>query len=140
MNRLCSCRAGGHLPKVNNLFSISSCSGSLRTFVNAASLSPALASRHNVNMDNLAARKNNNLLASYGSGRRGIHAENPKEMILPSLMNFAPVMWPKITNTIRNWFFTYFVIKPYFDKDFNIQEFSRGAREVTMVFTASTSY
>ncbi|OXA63940.1 hypothetical protein Fcan01_02830 [Folsomia candida] len=49
---------------------------------------------------------------------------------LPPLTPLLPVIiWPKFTNSIRNWFFTYFVIKPYFDKDFSMQEFMEGAHE-----------
>jgi hypothetical protein len=51
-------------------------------------------------------------------------------MTLPPLMDFPRVMWPKLLNTIRNYFFAYFVIRPYFDHEFSIKEFMSGAQEV----------
>jgi len=51
-------------------------------------------------------------------------------MMLPPLMDFPRLMWPKVMNTIRNWFFSYFVIKPYFDNEFSIKDFMQGAHEV----------
>lgn len=54
-----------------------------------------------------------------------------REQSLPPLMTFPPIVWPRFMNAIRNWFFITFIIKPYFDKEFSMNDFILGAKEVT---------
>jgi len=55
-------------------------------------------------------------------------------VILPSLMDFPLTIWPSVIKTLRNWFFYHFVIRSYMDKEFNMGEFDRGARQVRKWF------
>merc|ERR1719203_354133 len=49
-------------------------------------------------------------------------------------MDFPNTIFPRISHTIRNFFFARMLITPYFDQDFSIKDFSRGASEsATMV-------
>jgi hypothetical protein len=57
---------------------------------------------------------------------------NPPPEKLPPLMNFPHIMWPKVTFAIRNWFLANFIIRPHMDKEFDIREFDKGARQVQM--------
>lgn len=61
----------------------------------------------------------------------GVHSRSDDGPYLPPLMEmpFPPRTWPRFLYSIRNWFFIYFVIRPYMDKDFDIQEFNRGAKQ-----------
>lgn len=49
------------------------------------------------------------------------------EYYLPPLMEFPNTLFPKISHTIRNFFFARLLIAPYFDQDFSIKDFSSGA-------------
>ena len=54
-------------------------------------------------------------------------------LTLPPLMDAPPIMWPKLINTIRNWIFTVFVIRPHMDREFSLTEFDKGARQVCLL-------
>jgi len=58
---------------------------------------------------------------------------------LPPLTVFPTIVWPGFTNSIRNWFFTYFVIRPYFDRDFSMQDFMQGALEAVTLVSSKLS-
>jgi len=60
-------------------------------------------------------------------------SDRPKAHVLPPLMDYPITMWPSLVNTFKNWFFVYFVIKPYMDKEFDMKEFDRGAKQVNIV-------
>ncbi|KAI9583725.1 m-AAA protease-interacting protein 1, mitochondrial [Glossina fuscipes] len=55
------------------------------------------------------------------------------ERTLPRLMNFPEIMWPSMFNSMRNWVLVYGIIRPYFDKEFYLKEFIRGARKAMQV-------
>ncbi|ODN05251.1 hypothetical protein Ocin01_01424 [Orchesella cincta] len=61
------------------------------------------------------------------------------EQILPSLMPFPQLVWPKFINAIRNWFFINFIIKPYFDKEFSMNDFILGVKEAVSVVSNKLS-
>lgn len=67
---------------------------------------------------------------SHTSGGNENELQGGNDRILPPLMPFQPVVWPRFVNAIRNWFFINFIIKPYFDKEFSMMEFIAGAKEV----------
>jgi hypothetical protein len=54
-------------------------------------------------------------------------------------MEGEPLVWPKLINSLRNWFFINFVIRPYMDREFSIQEFEKGAREAVAVISTKLS-
>eukprot|EP00095_Tigriopus_kingsejongensis_P007404 maker-scaffold112_size353035-snap-gene-2.31 protein:Tk07404 transcript:maker-scaffold112_size353035-snap-gene-2.31-mRNA-1 annotation:"hypothetical protein L798_02236" len=45
-----------------------------------------------------------------------------------ALADFPQLASPNLIHSLRNWFLTYVLIKPYFDPDFDLQEFKAGAR------------
>ncbi|CAL8121904.1 unnamed protein product [Orchesella dallaii] len=62
-----------------------------------------------------------------------------RELMLPSLMPFPKILWPKFVNVIRNWFFINFIIKPYFDKEFSMNEFIVGVKEAVSIVSNKLS-
>ncbi len=69
----------------------------------------------------------------HSGGNDGNIERRGGEQNLPPLMTFPPIVWPRFMNAIRNWFFITFIIKPYFDKEFSMNDFILGAKEVTLV-------
>ncbi|XP_013147843.1 PREDICTED: uncharacterized protein C2orf47 homolog, mitochondrial [Papilio polytes] len=58
------------------------------------------------------------------------HAESRK---LPQLMEFPPVMWPSFIKYIKNWMFANFIIRPYFDQEFSLNEFIEASKHAVQV-------
>lgn len=58
---------------------------------------------------------------------------NSRRQRLPALMDFHEIVWPSIFKSIKNWILINFIIRPYFDKDFTIQEFSKGSKHALSV-------
>jgi hypothetical protein len=54
---------------------------------------------------------------------------SPREK-LPILMDFPEIVWPSVIKAFRNWILTNILIKPYFDKDFGLQDFVLGSKQV----------
>lgn len=48
----------------------------------------------------------------------------------PEVPEFPPVVWPNLFKSIKALLYTYLIIKPQFDKDFSLQEFSKNSRLV----------
>ena len=54
-----------------------------------------------------------------------------KPVSMPRLMDFhEQVAWPNIFKAIRNWILANFIITPYFDREFNVQDFIEGSKQV----------
>ncbi|XP_049529636.1 m-AAA protease-interacting protein 1, mitochondrial [Anopheles darlingi] len=49
------------------------------------------------------------------------------------LMDFPQLVWPSVVKTIRNFIMVHFIIRPYFDRDFNIPDFVIGAKQALQV-------
>lgn len=54
--------------------------------------------------------------------------QNKRQRSLPNLMQFPEIIWPSFINTIRNWVLINFIIRPYFDREFNLQDFIYGTK------------
>lgn len=52
---------------------------------------------------------------------------------LPPLMEFQEIVWPSLLKTIKNWVLINFIIKPYFDNNFTIQDFISGSKQALEV-------
>lgn len=52
---------------------------------------------------------------------------------LPSLMDFEEITWPSVLKTIKNFIFVHFIIRPYFDRDFALQDFIDGSKHALSV-------
>lgn len=52
---------------------------------------------------------------------------------LPRLMDFPEIIWPSALNTIKNWITVQFIIRPYFDSEFQIKDFVFGAKQALQV-------
>lgn len=50
----------------------------------------------------------------------------------PELPEFPPVVWPNLFKSIKALLYSYLIIKPQYDKDFSLQEFSKNSRLVTI--------
>lgn len=55
--------------------------------------------------------------------------EDSKNVKLPPLMNSSPIIWPSIIRSFKNVIFSYFIIKPYMDHDFDLNEFILGSKK-----------
>ncbi|CAG4965940.1 unnamed protein product [Colias eurytheme] len=52
---------------------------------------------------------------------------------LPQLMEFPPIVWPSFIKFIKNWMFATFIIRPYFDQEFNLSEFIEASKHAVQV-------
>lgn len=50
----------------------------------------------------------------------------------PELPEFPPVVWPNLFKSIKALLYSYLIIKPQYDNDFSLQEFSKNSRLVTI--------
>ncbi|KAH8283585.1 hypothetical protein KR018_008300 [Drosophila ironensis] len=48
---------------------------------------------------------------------------------LPRLMDFPEIIWPSALNTLKNWITIQFIIRPYFDSEFQLKDFIFGAKQ-----------
>lgn len=69
----------------------------------------------------------------YCSSANNNEFESKKPNRLPELMEFPKIVWPSIIKSIKNWILVNLIIRPYFDKDFNISDFSSGTRHALQV-------
>lgn len=67
-------------------------------------------------------------------------APAPPKRSLPSLMSFPEIIWPSVINTIKNWIYIHFIIMPYFDKEFNMIDFVKGAKQALQVNTINKTF
>ncbi|XP_023016726.1 m-AAA protease-interacting protein 1, mitochondrial [Leptinotarsa decemlineata] len=58
----------------------------------------------------------------------------------PQLMPETPIfVWPSLFKTIRNFILATFIIKPYFDKDFNLKDFVDASKKAVEVVSRKLS-
>lgn len=57
---------------------------------------------------------------------------------LPKLMSFPQIVWPSVFKTVKNWIMINFIIRPYFDNDFNVNDFVAGTKHALQVCFIST--
>lgn len=48
----------------------------------------------------------------------------------PEVPEFPPVVWPNVFKSIKALLYTYLIIKPQWDKDFNLYDFSKNSKKV----------
>lgn len=53
---------------------------------------------------------------------------------LPQLMSFPQIVWPSVFKTIKNWIMINFIIRPYFDNEFNVNDFVAGTKHALQVW------
>lgn len=53
---------------------------------------------------------------------------------LPQLMEFPPIVWPSLLKFIKNWMFANFIIRPYFEQEFSLNEFIEASKHAVQVF------
>lgn len=68
----------------------------------------------------------------YGSSANN-DSESKKLKRLPELMEFPKIVWPSIIKSVKNWILVNLIIRPYFDKEFDISDFSSGTRHALQV-------
>ncbi|XP_050356610.1 uncharacterized protein LOC126777584 [Nymphalis io] len=52
---------------------------------------------------------------------------------LPQLMEFPPVVWPSFLKFIKNWMYATFIIRPYFEAEFNLTDFIEASKHAVEV-------
>lgn len=52
---------------------------------------------------------------------------------LPTLMEFPKIMWPSLLKTIKSWILCNFIIRPYFDQEFDMPNFVNGTKHAIQV-------
>lgn len=52
---------------------------------------------------------------------------------LPTVMQFPNIIWPSVLKTIKNWIMVNFIIKPYFDREFDMSDFVGGTKHALEV-------
>ncbi|XP_017096573.2 m-AAA protease-interacting protein 1, mitochondrial [Drosophila bipectinata] len=55
---------------------------------------------------------------------------------LPRLMEFPEIIWPSALNTLKNWITIQFIIRPYFDSEFQLKDFIFGAKQALQVVSS----
>lgn len=58
---------------------------------------------------------------------------NEEKRLLPTLMDFPKIIWPSLLKTIKNWITVNFIIRPYFDQEFNMPNFVNGTKHALQV-------
>ncbi|XP_049962471.1 uncharacterized protein LOC126482399 isoform X1 [Schistocerca serialis cubense] len=54
----------------------------------------------------------------------------------PHIMNFPELVWPSLTKSLKNWILANLIIRPYFDQEFNIQDFVLGSKQAVETVSA----
>lgn len=52
---------------------------------------------------------------------------------LPPLMEFPPIVWPSFIKFVKNWMFANFIIRPYFEPEFSLNEFIEASKHAVQV-------
>lgn len=66
----------------------------------------------------------------------------PSNKLPPLMPDFPKIVWPSLLKSIRNFILATFIIKPYFDKEFNLPDFVAGSKkavEVGIILSLETS-
>lgn len=58
-----------------------------------------------------------------------------KRRLLPPLMAFQEVIWPSVFKSFRGFIFLHFIIRPYLDGEFNVKEFTTGAKQAVHIIS-----
>ncbi|XP_058449854.1 m-AAA protease-interacting protein 1, mitochondrial [Malaya genurostris] len=66
-------------------------------------------------------------------------ARPKKPRSLPMLMDFPELVWPSMIKSVKNWIMVQFIIRPYFDREFNLPDFIQGAKQALQVVSAALS-
>lgn len=90
--------------------------------VNLTSNQATLFSNNNEQQNNLLLKRNYCTNERPGPVRR-----------LPPLMKFPEIVWPSLWKSLRNFILTNFIIKPYFDREFNLPDFITGTKKAVEV-------
>ncbi|XP_045454962.1 uncharacterized protein LOC123664465 [Melitaea cinxia] len=56
---------------------------------------------------------------------------------LPQLMEFPPIVWPSFIKFIKNWMYANFIIRPYFESEFNLHDFIEASKHAVQVVSES---
>ena len=69
-------------------------------------------------------------LTSHLRSRHYCDDGSSKPMPIPRLMEFPQFLWPSIFKVVKNWIMAKFVITPYFDNEFDLNDFGDASRKV----------
>lgn len=75
----------------------------------------------------------NKITVNNISKRGYCNTEGPPVRRLPPLMKFPEIVWPSLFKSLRNFILTHFIIKPYFDREFNLPDFVSGTKKAVEV-------
>ncbi|KAJ8980188.1 hypothetical protein NQ317_015065, partial [Molorchus minor] len=65
---------------------------------------------------------------------------DPPSNKLPELIpDFAKIVWPSLFKSIRNFLLMTFIIKPYLDREFRLQDFVSGSKKAVEAKYETTS-
>ncbi|XP_026497782.1 uncharacterized protein LOC113401918 [Vanessa tameamea] len=56
---------------------------------------------------------------------------------LPQLMDFPPIVWPSFLKFIKNWMYANFIIRPYFESEFSLNDFIEASKHAVEVVSES---
>lgn len=76
---------------------------------------------------------NNNKKQYSTSPQEPQEPPKPSRKSLPQLMSFPKIVWPSVFKSIKNWIMINFIVRPYFDKSFNLAEFTSGTKHALQV-------
>lgn len=79
-------------------------------------------------------------LSASAQSARSYCQSNPepvsKRRLLPPLMAFQEVIWPSVFKSMRGFIFLHFIIRPYLDGEFNVKEFTTGAKQAVHIISS----
>lgn len=64
---------------------------------------------------------------------RNYSDSKPDARTLPQLMDFPLIVWPSFIKFIKNWMFANLIIRPYFENDFNLNEFIQASKQAVQI-------
>lgn len=70
---------------------------------------------------------------SHNYVRHNSYEHQPPSEKFPTLMDFPKLMYPSFFKTIKNYVTVILIIKPYFDIDFNLDDFIVGSKQAVEV-------
>lgn len=71
----------------------------------------------------------------YSSTDNEKNENKPPSNKLPELMEFPKIVWPSMFKSMRSFFLTTFIIKPYLDSEFNLPDFVEGSQKAVEVIS-----
>lgn len=138
-NRTITQRCNGKSPESISTYYLGSIIGNSSLNITSNTTSLLLSSlstsyhQYNSNTKRYYSIDNKKPESSRSSSNDDNKTEHSRKRSLPQLMEFPEIVWPSIIKSIKNWILITFIIRPYFDREFNLPDFVTGTKHALQV-------